>query len=124
MPRKKANEATVAPPPDSTVSPAVNKTRKKTATASATQVNTHSTATKPAAARRKAAPKSIAAEPSNASIASLAEAVHNPPALDTRSIEELAYHSWLERGCPMGSPDEDWYRAEQKLKSLSAAAGR
>jgi hypothetical protein len=123
MPRKKANEATVAPPPDSTASPAVNKSRKKSATASVTPAATHSAATKPAAARRKAAPKSIAAEPSNASIASLAEAVHNPPFADARSIEELAYHSWLERGCPMGSPDEDWYRAEEKLKSLYATAG-
>jgi hypothetical protein len=23
---------------------------------------------------------------------------------------------WLERGCPIGSPEEDWSRAEQDLK--------
>lgn len=29
-----------------------------------------------------------------------------------RSIAELAYHFWEERGCPEGSPEEDWYKAE------------
>jgi len=27
----------------------------------------------------------------------------------------LAYHFWQERGCPIGSPEEDWFRAEQSL---------
>ena len=31
-------------------------------------------------------------------------------------IAALAYELWRERGCPIGSPDEDWFRAEQKLK--------
>jgi hypothetical protein len=30
-------------------------------------------------------------------------------------ISELAYELWVERGYPMGSPDEDWFRAEQQL---------
>jgi len=29
-----------------------------------------------------------------------------------RAIAELAYYLWRERGCPNGSPEEDWYRAE------------
>ncbi len=29
-----------------------------------------------------------------------------------RAIAELAYHFWEERGCPEGSPEEDWYKAE------------
>ena len=28
------------------------------------------------------------------------------------AIAELAYRLWEERGCPEGSPDEDWYEAE------------
>jgi hypothetical protein len=28
------------------------------------------------------------------------------------AIAELAYGFWEERGCPEGSPEEDWYRAE------------
>ena len=29
-----------------------------------------------------------------------------------RVVAELAYHFWEERGCPEGSPEEDWYKAE------------
>jgi hypothetical protein len=41
-------------------------------------------------------------------------------------IAELARALWRARGCPDGSPDEDWYRAEQELtaqgESLFVAA--
>ena len=30
-------------------------------------------------------------------------------------IAALAYELWVERGCPDGSPEEDWYRAERQL---------
>jgi len=36
--------------------------------------------------------------------------------VDQRRIEPVAYHFWLERGRPLGSPDEDWFRAEQELR--------
>lgn len=29
-----------------------------------------------------------------------------------RAIAELAYQFWEERGCPEGSSEEDWYKAE------------
>ncbi len=29
----------------------------------------------------------------------------------------LAYGLWQARGCPQGSPDEDWFRASAKLRS-------
>jgi hypothetical protein len=32
-----------------------------------------------------------------------------------REIAELARALWKARGCPDGSPEEDWYRAEQEL---------
>ena len=35
------------------------------------------------------------------------------------SIEKLAYQYWLSRGCPSGSAEEDWYKAERAL--LAAA---
>jgi hypothetical protein len=28
-------------------------------------------------------------------------------------IEKLAFRLWQERGAPLGSPDDDWFRAEQ-----------
>ena len=30
-------------------------------------------------------------------------------------IAVLAYEYWLERGCPHGSPEEDWFRAEREI---------
>jgi len=32
-------------------------------------------------------------------------------------IATVAYQLWLERGCPIGSDQEDWYRAEAMLKN-------
>jgi DUF2934 family protein len=44
---------------------------------------------------------------------------------DHKSIEALAYELWRNRGCPLGSDQEDWFRAEEKLrkaKSVQRAA--
>ena len=30
-------------------------------------------------------------------------------------IAVLAYQYWQERGCPIGSPEVDWFRAEQEI---------
>ena len=35
----------------------------------------------------------------------------------TEQIANLAYTLWQERGCPDGSPEEDWYDAEYRLSS-------
>ena len=37
-------------------------------------------------------------------------------------IAMLAYQLWQERGCPIGSPEEDWLRAERELKNTTAPA--
>jgi len=39
---------------------------------------------------------------------------------DSSSIAALAYQLWLARGCPDGSPEIDWYRAEEELARQSA----
>lgn len=36
------------------------------------------------------------------------------------SISELAYVLWQERGCPHGSAEEDWFRAEAILSERAA----
>jgi maltooligosyltrehalose trehalohydrolase len=38
-------------------------------------------------------------------------------------VERLAYQLWEARGCPTGSPDIDWYRAEQELSVAHGAVG-
>jgi len=37
-------------------------------------------------------------------------------------VAALAYQLWLERGCPVGSDQEDWFRAEAQLTVRQAAA--
>ena len=37
-------------------------------------------------------------------------------------ISDRAYELWLERGCPEGSPEEDWYRAERELGIVAVSA--
>ncbi len=32
-------------------------------------------------------------------------------------VAALAYELWQERGCPVGSDQEDWFRAEAQLES-------
>lgn len=31
-------------------------------------------------------------------------------------IATLAYAIWIQRGSPVGSPEEDWFRAEKEVK--------
>ena len=36
--------------------------------------------------------------------------------LKEQDVAELAYQRWVERGCPQGSPEEDWFEAESALQ--------
>jgi len=36
--------------------------------------------------------------------------------VDQSKVAQVAYDFWVQRGCPMGSPEEDWFSAEQKLR--------
>jgi hypothetical protein len=38
-------------------------------------------------------------------------------------VEKLAYKLWEQRGHPLGSPDVDWFAAEQAVYASLAAAG-
>lgn len=40
-----------------------------------------------------------------------------PETLNETAIAARAYQLWQERGCPVGSPENDWLRAEEELKS-------
>lgn len=35
---------------------------------------------------------------------------------DEQDIAALAYELWQARGCPAGSPEEDWFRAVEQLQ--------
>ena len=40
-----------------------------------------------------------------------------------RRVAELAYKYWEIRGCPIGSSEEDWYRAECEIAGECGAYG-
>ena len=68
-----------------------------------------------APAFEKLAPKPPAAieEPGEATFPDLQSLL---AALEHERISTLAYFYWQQRGCPEGSPEEDWARAEQHIR--------
>jgi len=120
MPTKKKLVAALAPPPVS----ASSAPAKKQPTTKAAAPSVAAEPAKATASRRKAAPKTKIADSPIVSIANLSDAIETHQQIDARAIEERAYQSWLERGCPMGSPQEDWYRAERELIARVATAAK
>ncbi len=61
----------------------------------------------------------------------MSNAIHTYPEIDSASdistpgtaeIAALAYQLWMDRGCPIGSPDEDWLLAEAELTQKASSA--
>ena len=46
---------------------------------------------------------------------------HGIAAFGHDEIAALAYEHWKARGCPPGSPQEDWFHAAQDLRSRASA---
>jgi hypothetical protein len=46
------------------------------------------------------------------------ESINDAVPVDPNEVEiaGVAYQLWLDRGCPNGSDQEDWFRAEELLK--------
>jgi len=40
----------------------------------------------------------------------------------SEAISKRAYELWLERGCPEGSPEADWFKAQSEIET--GRAGR
>jgi len=38
-------------------------------------------------------------------------------------VQKLAYQHWEDRGCPLGSPEIDWFAAEKAVRSSLLASG-
>ncbi len=55
-------------------------------------------------------------------------AVFTPPQMkrgpsadpEHEEVERKAYECWMSRGCPEGSPEEDWFEAERELRQEGA----
>jgi len=52
---------------------------------------------------------------------SVPETGSNSAAIEHEDIARLAYSYWETRGCPFGSPEEDWFRAEMELLRQTSA---
>ena len=52
-----------------------------------------------------------------------AEAPMSDELMDREELARLAYWHWEMRGSPDGSPEDDWYWAEDELRRLRLAAG-
>jgi len=46
----------------------------------------------------------------------LEEQTNETSSTDQRRTALLAYEFWRARGCPEGSPEEDWFLAEEQLR--------
>jgi hypothetical protein len=44
---------------------------------------------------------------------------HGVAAFGHDDIAALAHELWQARGCPQGSPEEDWFRAAEQLRARS-----
>jgi hypothetical protein len=77
------------------------------------------TRAKPAQTNQKPKRVAKATKASGASILRLANAVSSSPQLETEEVARRAYFHWLARGCPEGSPDQDWFRAEEEILASS-----
>jgi len=44
--------------------------------------------------------------------------------IEHEDIARLAYSYWEARGCPLGSSEEDWFRAEIELLRQSSASAK
>ena len=47
---------------------------------------------------------------------------NDPVTIPYEDIAGRAHHFWEERGSPIGSPEEDWFRAEEQIRSEKAPA--
>jgi hypothetical protein len=86
---------------------------RKTVTEKPIVVSTGAAAAAPA--RRKSPAKRVAKTSEAAGAAALIEPTPTEPT--HAEIAALAYSYWEARGCVGGSQEEDWLRAEQKLRS-------
>ena len=50
-----------------------------------------------------------------------AAAAHGIAAFGHHDIAALAYELWHARGCPDGSPEEDWFHAAEELRSRAVS---
>jgi glucan-binding YG repeat protein len=75
----------------------------------------------PVKARKTAEPKKALASVTRIDVNREPTTAHvSPTRISTEQIARLAHQYWLERGCKHGHDAEDWFRAEQELRSKAS----
>ena len=69
----------------------------------------------PVATSAKASAPKSAAQRHRKAVSPVTAASTSEQNVSTQDIARLAYALWESRGCPDGSSEEDWLRAEQEL---------
>lgn len=64
-------------------------------------------------------PSSIAADSAGAAAHMVNADAASGEGAGYEEVRRLAYEYWLARGCPDGSAEEDWFRAEQDLQGAT-----
>lgn len=65
--------------------------------------------------RQTSSPSKSAAAPGSGPANPVTVTASPHGSVDSEEVARLAYSYWQTRGCPHGSPEEDWFRAEQDL---------
>jgi hypothetical protein len=66
------------------------------------------------------ASRALKIDPKKAAVSQPQTAQSAPAATLEQQIAARAYQLWEERGCPIGSPDIDWFNAEEELRERAA----
>ena len=64
----------------------------------------------------KKSPSKRTSKSAKASEAARSVGINDNSVLSNEDVERRAYTLWEERGRPLGSPEEDWYKAKDELQ--------
>ena len=69
------------------------------------------------------ASRAIKMDPRKAAATGPKTQVVNTQNPETDMIAARAYELWMQRGCPIGSPEVDWFEAEAEVRGRTVSAG-
>jgi hypothetical protein len=61
--------------------------------------------------------KQVSSEPNGSVVAPESIPAEKEVVFNDEEVRQLAYSNWEARGCPDGSPEDDWIRATNELRN-------
>lgn len=68
------------------------------------------------------ASRAIKMDPKKAAATGPKSQVANSSTPDIDTVATRAYELWMQRGCPIGSPEVDWFEAEAEIRGKTVSA--